>query len=965
MLSKHTFVHTNKNNLLTITTLSFLFLLFEKSRKRREENIFMFYRYRYQIILFLIVAVLFIANYKPGTFLTGWDTLHPEFDFFLNFKRLISGVWREEQGLGAVAGHSHMADLPRVFILWIFSFFTPLFALRYLYVFLCLLAGPLGIYTLIHTRFSRLVSFLSALFYLFSLGALQQFYTPLEMFTTQYAALPWIVLFSLQLLEHPNKKSLLLYALITLFAAPQAYAAHLWYAFFAVYTLFLLYYSYIQKNTWIFVKRSTILIAITLFMNAFWLLPNIYFIATSSNVPKESKQNRIFSQEYRLRNQENGYLQDVALIKGFYFNWPLYDFKNEKITNLMPEWNTHLASPFIAVIGYGLFSCVIYGLILAVKRKDKHFLPFLPFFIVPFIFLMNHTPPFEWFFNALLRIPLFEEALRFVFTKFSILLLFSYTMFFSFFLARLFAIFKKPVLVGCFVFIIAGSLALYSFPMFQGFLISPAMKVSIPQEYFDFWNSMKNEPDGTVLSLPLHTFTGWQYYNWGYQGSGFLWFGLKQPLLDRDSDRWSIPNEQAFREFHYALYARNVLYFEKNLEKFNISYLVWDTHNISVSAQNENQIVYEREIHDLLNHLIQNNVIRKIGTFGGISVYKTSKQKFPGAIYENLPRITPSYRWTHADFAFMQFGAYQELKGDNNSAVVFPYRDSILSSDRMKQEFFYRMKKMQDTKNLFWFKARAILDNQTFKEGIVLDENIFDEIITFRSQNNQNGINLLLDTVPHTQGYILVFHSKNIKGLPLRFCLKNMYSNICDIYDELKKATEFDLDYFYIPKREEGIGYELGIDNISFGNYESVNQLKEVLLIPVSEEIFSEYRNQNASDTTDVTRIFALNTSFHEGWKAYSVKRETYNVKRIINQLFPFVFGTELKKHVLVNNWANGWKTTCNAERVTCSVVTIFLPQYLEYIGFFILGLTLACVILFLCNSPTFRCEIRKTMKRR
>ncbi len=906
---------------------------------------FMFHRYRYHLALILIAIILFIANYEPGTFLTGWDTLHPEFDFFLNFKRLISGVWREEQGLGALAGHSHMADLPRVFILWIFSFFTPLSALRYLYVFLCLLVGPLGIYTLIHAHFSRLVSFLSALFYLFSLGAVQQFYTPFEMFTTQYAALPWIVFFSLQFLERPNKKSLLLYALITLFAAPQAYAAHLWYAFFAVYTLFLLYYSYLQKNTWIFVRRSIILVAITLFMNSFWLLPNIYFIKTSSNVPKESKQNRIFSQEYRLRNQENGYLQDVALIKGFYFNWSLYDFNNEKTSNLMPEWNAHLANPFIAAIGYGLFSCVIYGLVLTVKRKARHFLPFLPFFIVPFIFLMNHTVPFEWFFNTLLRIPLFEEALRFVFTKFSILLLFSYTLFFSCFLARLFAIFKKPVFIGCFTLIIAGSLVLYGFPMFQGLLISPAMKVSIPQEYFDFWDFMKNEPDGTVLSLPLHTFAGWQYYDWGYQGSGFLWFGLKQSLLDRDSDRWSIPNEQAFREFHYALYARNVLYFEKNLEKFNISYLVWDTHNISVNAQNENQIVYEREINELFDRLIQNNIIQKIGTFGSISVYKTSKQKFASNTYQNLRHIAPSYRWAHADFAFMQFGAYQESKGDNDSAVVFPYRNSILSSDRMRQEFFYRMKKMQDTQNLIWFKAQNIWDNQKFKEGIVLDENIFDEVVTFRSQNNQNGINLLLDTTPHTKGYILVFHSKNIKGLPLRFCLKNMYSNICDSYDELKKTSEFDLDYFYIPKREEGIGYELAVDNISFGNYESVNKLKEVLLIPVSEEIFSEYRNQNTFDTTDTARILTLNTSFHKGWKAYEIQRPTSNIKRFINTFFPFIFCTEVKEHVLVNNWANGWNITCNVERMPCNVVIIFIPQYLEYIGFLIVGLTFVYIV--------------------
>ena len=93
----------------------------------------------YIFILIIIVFILAIVNYKTGSFLSGWDTLHPEFDFGLNFKRLFFGVWRGEQGLGAPAGHAHMADLPRVIILWLSHFIFPLSILRYLYIFACLL----------------------------------------------------------------------------------------------------------------------------------------------------------------------------------------------------------------------------------------------------------------------------------------------------------------------------------------------------------------------------------------------------------------------------------------------------------------------------------------------------------------------------------------------------------------------------------------------------------------------------------------------------------------------------------------------------------------------------------------------------------------------------------------------------------------------------------------------------------
>src|SRR3989338_6153824 len=142
--------------------------------------------------LIFIVFIVVVVNYKPGTFLTGWDTLHPEFDFGLNFKRLIFGVWRGEQGLGAVTAHSHMADLPRVVILWLFHFIFPLSTLRYLYVFICLLFGPLGIYFLVHnllkkkslnnnsgqatvTKLNESIAFLTGLFYIFNLGTVQQF----------------------------------------------------------------------------------------------------------------------------------------------------------------------------------------------------------------------------------------------------------------------------------------------------------------------------------------------------------------------------------------------------------------------------------------------------------------------------------------------------------------------------------------------------------------------------------------------------------------------------------------------------------------------------------------------------------------------------------------------------------------------------------------------------------------------
>src|SRR3990167_3205313 len=179
------------------------------------------------IIIVLITVILAWNNYTPGTFLSGWDTLHLEFNFGLNFQRLFFGVFRPEQGLGAVTAHSHMSDLPRVILLYIFDQFIPLSFLRYSYIFLNLILGPIGMYFFLQKIVlkNRTASFLGGLFYLLNLGTMQQFIVPFEMFVAQYGMLPWIFLFATQYLktQNSNGKYLLWFALTILFFSPMAY----------------------------------------------------------------------------------------------------------------------------------------------------------------------------------------------------------------------------------------------------------------------------------------------------------------------------------------------------------------------------------------------------------------------------------------------------------------------------------------------------------------------------------------------------------------------------------------------------------------------------------------------------------------------------------------------------------------------------------------------------------------------
>ena len=64
------------------------------------------------------------------------------------------------------------------------------------------------------------------------------------------------------------------------------------------------------------------------------------------------------------------------------------------------------------------------------------------------------------------------------------------------------------------------------------------------QDVFSFFSTQDDQ--GRIAILPSYTFWNWRYRNWGHIGSGFLWYGIEQPLLDRAFDPWSFYNEQFY-----------------------------------------------------------------------------------------------------------------------------------------------------------------------------------------------------------------------------------------------------------------------------------------------------------------------------------------------------------------------------------------------------------------------------------
>jgi len=218
------------------------------------------------------------------------------------------------------------------------------------------------------------------------------------------------------------------------------------------------------------------------------------------------------------------------------------------------------------------------------------------------------------------------------------------------------------------------------------------------------------------------------------------------------------------------------------------------------------------------------------------------------------------------------------------------------------------------------------------------------EKIHYESTDKIIGSFYNLSSLSQDLAYAISFRSKNISGLPLRICVKSLYSRRCEIYDELSKNKDWNTDIFVLPPMNQGLGYKLDIGNISLSSISTINELSEIKIVPlhyyylkgihIERPGFNNKIKQTIPldftdfgfvkiinlpfDISDQSTII-LNQAFEKNWKAYA--------------------NGKILEHVLVNNWANGWKLVdsdqwlVNSEKK--SIVTIiFWPQFLEFLGF-------------------------------
>lgn len=964
---------------------------------------------KYLVALIAIVIVLILVNIDPGTYLLGWDSIQTDLAPLLGIKRALWAVWYEYHGLGVVGGNAYAADLMRAISIWIMGLLFPAHLLRYLFHGLMIGVGAIGMYTLLNQTISdtnkKSLAFLGSLFYILNLYTIQIVSLSFEPFVVLLGFLPWEIWIFLKLMKsekHEGKSLLIWFFLINILATPQAQIPQN----FFVYLLALAGLTVgqlLSHASFTALKKSLLLFSIIILINSFWIFPQLYFLKSAGWWVREAKINQLSTQETILQNKDNGSIGDLAIMKNFY-----YDLQSKHGNDIFVMWKDHFGNTVVSLLPWLLFLAIGAGIL---KGKNPYKIRFLCVLVPCIIPLLSNTPLFSQFNDVVRSNWLFNQIFRSPFTKFVVLYAVLTSFFFTIGIQSIFGLIQKLVprftkysIVVC---LIAGLIIIYSVPAFSGNYFSKEIKVALPDDYqavFSFFNQV--DKSKRIALLPEYTVWGWFFTSWNYDGSGFLWYGIEQPIMSRTFDVWNPASESYYWELKTAMEAENADKFLFVLKKYNIYYLLVDN-TLQPVDSNIKAIGY-----DNLKQLINNNPnYSLVFANKSISVYELSyindHSKGMITISNEAPSAGPHIAVTNDDTAYNELGMY--TVDEKNPDYYYPFLDAMTQTGVGKKNW-----SITEDSNYFYFDSVYSLNtNGYFLSTPIKDYSIANNHITIKVAKeqvkaiNRNNIQLadcgkpvgskMLKNIPdgiqiesqggaiacisidfadldQNFGYLTELSTENVSGSPLFFYILDDTKK--QIYTEDRLVN--DTNYFLIfPRYKYGLGYSFNFQNTSLNTIDSINQLKSLRIYkvpltdlkntkfvklrnkPISQPIVRDTRYQKSTYFTYKVKslppggIVTLNQAFDEGWNAYSVPNEGQSdIRQTLIQYFPFLFGQRLD-HFVVNNWANGWTLGPSThleirafEENNKTVIIIFWPQYLEFFGFFLVIATGACLFI-------------------
>ncbi|NDB84652.1 MAG: hypothetical protein EB127_18405, partial [Alphaproteobacteria bacterium] len=677
------------------------------------------------LLLTVVELILFSANFKPGTHLVGWDNLFPEFDFQLNLHRDLHAVWQAYRSLGVIDNMAHASNVILDIMRWLISFFVSTEANRWVYMSCTHLVGGWGMYHLmyrrilaessnIHERHTPKTTYIfaslcSAFLYQYGLGVIQQYFLPLEVFVHHFAALPWLVYYVLLAFEHGGRKEYFKLALVSLVATPQAHVPTVFIVWGMAFSVLLLNQLLtIQGNKPLAITRILITIVLLFGTNAFWFLPFAYSTITHANIVAASKASQMASNDLFYRNVKYGDLENILQMKGNLLDYGHLNYKTNINHYMFHPWLDHMNMWYGQVAIWFLMISSLFGLFVLLFKKDFKNSRVFAYLLIFTILMLGANIPLISNVQTTLRdhVSLFATVFRAVFTKFSILLNFTYGICFGVgivyvqnFLQQIFP-HKRRLTLHLYFAIVSLSLIVYSLPAFQGAFYYENLGVKIPPQYFSLMKYLKSQdPSKRVLLLPAPWYWQWWQPSWGTINSGFIWHGISQPITELAFTPWSDKNENLYWEFDQAINSNDHHSFEKLLLKYNIGFVMYDE---SIATHNGKKF----DKPEFTTFLSRVSTLRSVFSEESIELYNVIEHTGSASILINPPNITPSYKYGNIDVPFAEIGNYVSSPTFPKTRI-YPYR-SLFSSQMPNaqeytisedSEFIIYESKLQDASN--------------------------------------------------------------------------------------------------------------------------------------------------------------------------------------------------------------------------------------------------------------------------
>ena len=353
---------------------------------------------------------------------------------------------------------------------------------------------------------------------------------------------------------------------------------------------------------------------------------------------------------------------------------------------------------------------------------------FFPFSIITYL-LQNYMP-------------IYRQAFRAAFTKFSLGIAFSYSIFFALGIVVIFLLFnsltRKKLITLILSIITILLLLIYAFPIFKGNLFFYKLKIKIPNAYHQIIDYFKSQGDGRIADFPQDSPEGWYTYNWDYSGSGFYWYGIKQPILSRTFDVWGNYNENYYWEITQALRQEDFQKVEAILAKYDVRWILYDPNIL----HSKNHKAFAHYI-NFENYLLSSNKFTLKRTFTSdeiipISLYERNKKKSNSYIFltSSLPNIGPIYNWNDEDTAYFENNDYQSITSSQTFDLYYPFRS--LFSKRKAQENEFTIQSEKDA-IIFQKTIPKTLTNYTlsFNNPLFADKSVPIRL-TFNKISSQN-----------------------------------------------------------------------------------------------------------------------------------------------------------------------------------------------------------------------------------